>query len=480
MRHLLPALLLTAISATAQVPCIDMGFQWMPPEGQIFCTAQQPDGKLLVGGWFSDYAGSGIGNLVRLNPDGSLDPTFNTGGPGPNNAVVDMDLMPDGRIIIGGNFLTYNGTSAYFVARVMPNGTLDTTFDVPANSINGAVWAVALQGPKVVTGGEFFVCSGHSYPHIARFNYNGDVDTTFNVGTGFSNNVYDIKILPDQRVLVGGAFGMFNGTFCGRLALLQPDGPIDGSMVIDPGFGIGTVVKSLALTPGATKAYAAGYFTDYNGQPSPAIARVNLDGTLDATFNSPFYPYAPLRAVALQADGKVLVGGDFLSSMYDPPQPGPQSIARLNPDGSLDNTFAVGAGVLAGDHPTGYVNHLTVQMDQRIVAAGYFGAVDTVETWQELVRFMPTSTVSVDEPTAMTDLRTWYDAAIGELVIAPPQELKGTLHMEMLDATGRLLWSNTTAAPASPWRRRVNAPAGCYLVVLRNNEFRRTGRVVIP
>ena len=106
--------------------------------------------------------------------------------------------------------------------------------------------------------------------------------------------------------------------------------------------------------------------------------------------------------------------------------------------------------------------------------------MDTVETWQELVRLMPTSTVSVDEPTAMTDLRTWYDAANGELVIAPPQDLKGTLHMEMLDATGRLLWSNTAAAPASPWRRRVNAPAGCYLVVLRNDEIRRAGRVVIP
>jgi hypothetical protein len=88
------------------------------PSVQVLKVVELPDGKVLMGGTFTNYAGSSYDHLVRLNADGSLDYTFNSGHQGPQNSVYDIDVMPDGRILICGNFVQYNGVNSFFVARL--------------------------------------------------------------------------------------------------------------------------------------------------------------------------------------------------------------------------------------------------------------------------------------------------------------------------------------------------------------------------
>jgi uncharacterized delta-60 repeat protein len=79
--------------------------------------ALQPDGKILIGGYFDTYNGTTRNRIARLNTDGSLDASFNP-GTGANDGVRSIALQPDGKILIGGLFTAYNGTGRNRVARI--------------------------------------------------------------------------------------------------------------------------------------------------------------------------------------------------------------------------------------------------------------------------------------------------------------------------------------------------------------------------
>ena len=184
MKHLLLAVLIGLCQLTqAQVPSIDYSFQAVTPVGVVNKILVLPDGKILVGGAFYNYAGTQVSCLVRLHPDGTLDNTWNPGAFGLNGTINDMELMPDGKIMIGGTIISYNGVSCGNLVRLNPDGTRDASFMVPFGTINGAVLQLELHmDGKVLAAGEFQHCYGISQPHIARFNYDGSLDTTFNIG----------------------------------------------------------------------------------------------------------------------------------------------------------------------------------------------------------------------------------------------------------------------------------------------------------
>ncbi len=482
MRSTLSALFLTvALGASAQVPIIDYGFLADDPAVVVNSVLVQPDGKILVGGFFADYAGTIHDHLVRLMPDGTVDPSFNPNGSGPGNAVEDMILMPDGRILIAGNFLTYNGSSAYFIARLLPDGTRDASFNVPPNSINGAVWAIELHDAhRVIAGGEFFTCSGHSYPHIARFNDDGSVDTSFDVGTGFSHNVHEILVLPDMRILVGGQFAMYNGTPTGHIALLSPGGPLDTSMDNDPGLSSGGgTVRALARQPDG-KLLVGGYFQYHNGQPRSAIVRMNTDGSNDPSFTSPLYAYALVRTIAIQSDGKLVVGGEFTASEYANAVPGPARLVRLNADGSRDNSFTIGSGIGQGTDITAYVHDLAIQADGKIIVGGHFQTVDTESAYHQLVRLLPDALTGIDEATGNDMLEARYDATSGLLWLSADVATKGAFQLVLHTSNGQLIRTgNVLMNGTTPISIPLLVPPGMYLLGVNNNEqFVRTKVVV--
>ncbi len=93
----------------------------------MYSVAVQSDGKVLIGGTFTTYNGTSRGYVARLNSDGSLDTAFATGA-GANSQVNSVAVQSDGKILIGGDFTTYNGTSRVRVARLNSDGSLDTGF----------------------------------------------------------------------------------------------------------------------------------------------------------------------------------------------------------------------------------------------------------------------------------------------------------------------------------------------------------------
>jgi uncharacterized delta-60 repeat protein len=477
----LAASLCATLAVSAQVPIIDYSFLAVPPTTMVNKVIVQPDGRILVGGGFDDYAGSGKNNLVRLNSDGTVDATFNPGGSGPNFLVQDMDLMPDGRILIAGNFLTYNGITNYYVARLFADGTLDPGFHVPPNAINGAVNAVALHKDNtVVVGGDFFVCYGHSQPYITRFEPTGAIDTTFLVGAGFTSSVYDILVLPDDRILVGGSFTMYQNNPSGKIALLASDGLFDPSMDNDPGLhGTSSSARALARQEDG-KILVSGIFTHHNNVARPGIVRLDQSGAYDVTFTSPFYPYARVDAIAVQTDGHIMAGGEFTHGMYDPNVPGPARLVRLNANGSRDDTYDLGVGLGNDQGETYFVRSLALQPDGKTLVGGRFGSVSTETQYRQLIRLHESMPTGISEANnAPAGLNAWWNA--GELHVTVPAGFTGDARLNVYTGTGQLVHSQRAGTAAnSTFGVRLDPEAGMLFVSLEQDNTRLSTTVVVP
>ncbi|MCA3067815.1 MAG: delta-60 repeat domain-containing protein, partial [Rhodocyclaceae bacterium] len=209
----------------------------------VLTLALQPDGKVLIGGSFTTYNGTSRNSIARLNADGTLDNTFNP-GTGANSEVYSLALQPDGKVLIGGSFTTYNGTSRNYIARLNADGTLDNTFN-PGTGANSRVRTLALQPDgKVIIGGRFTTYNGTSRDYIARLNADGTLDNTFNPGTGANDQVQTLALQPDGKVIIGGDFTSYNGTSRNRIARLNADGTLDNTF--NPGTGANSTVRTLA------------------------------------------------------------------------------------------------------------------------------------------------------------------------------------------------------------------------------------------
>jgi uncharacterized delta-60 repeat protein len=330
-------------------------------------TAMQPDGKIIIGGNFTSYNGTTISRIARLNTDGSLDATLNP-GTGANAIIYTSALQPGEKIIIGGNFTSYNGTSRNFIARLNADGSLDATFN-PGTGANGIVQTSALQPDgKIIIGGQFTSYNGTTRNRIARLNADGSLDETFNpAGTGANNAVQTTVVQADGKIIIGGSFTSYNGTTRSRIARLNADGSLDATF--NPGTGANNIVRTIAVQADG-KIVIGGAFTSYNSTPRTRIARINADGSLDVTFNPGIGANGTIIITALQPDGKVIIGGQFTS--YNGTTR--NRIARLNADGSLDTFLNPETGTSDGVLTT------TVQPDGKILIAGSFTGYNDLST----------------------------------------------------------------------------------------------------
>lgn len=140
--------------------------------------AFQKDAKVLVAGGFTNFAGVARNRIVRLYPDGNVDPSFDP-GTGPNKAPLAIAVQPDGKILIAGAFTNFNGVAACRVARLNPNGSLDSTFDAGTGP-NSQVNALALTPDgQVLVAGQFTSINGLPRNRIARLNGDDPAETSF-------------------------------------------------------------------------------------------------------------------------------------------------------------------------------------------------------------------------------------------------------------------------------------------------------------
>ncbi len=277
----------------------------------------QNDGKVVAGGWFVDYNGTPASGIARVNTDGGLDASFVygtgfTAGKGSGGATA-MALQKDGKIIAGGYFTEYNGSAAENIVRINPNGTIDATFTA---ALDDMATTIAVQNDgKILVGGWFSQVNGVNRKGFARLNADGTLDATFNNGTGFNGDINGITVQPDQKILVGGSFSSYNGTTYGKIIRLMPDGSVDTSFKTGMGFSSEYVAR-LTLQPDG-KILAGGNFRTYNGDDARSLVRMHENGAIDTSFKTGtgFVNGATsngqIWSVVPQPDGKILVGGIF-------------------------------------------------------------------------------------------------------------------------------------------------------------------------
>ncbi|MFZ1331244.1 MAG: T9SS type A sorting domain-containing protein [Flavobacteriales bacterium] len=482
MKHIVLAVLIGICQfAQAQVLGIDYSFQAVTPDGVVNKILVLPDGKILIGGAFYNYAGTQVHCLVRLHPDGTLDNTWNPGAFGLNGTINDMELMPDGKIMIGGIIISYNGVSCGNLVRLNADGTRDATFIVPFGAINGAVLQLELHMDNtVVAAGEFQHCYGIGQPHIARFHDDGSLDTTFNIGIGFYATVRGLKVMPDLRILAVGDFTLFNVTTCMRMARLHADGTYDTTFVADPGLE-GTLAhgRSVDIQPDG-KILIAGSFSHHAGTPANDLIRLNTDGSRDQSFVSPFSPWATVNAVKVLPDGKIVAGGEFINGFYWPSIPAPARFVRLNADGSWDSTFPLTSGFTPEPSGGAFIKDMVVQSDGRILVGGMFEACDMETQYKNLIRLNTEMTVGLPEATEHPGLQIYYDHLTDEVVIYA-QDLPPITELALYSAAGQLMYQQRiTSTSNSLIRFRPTVNTGVYFVRVWYTTGTLAGKLMIP
>ncbi len=403
------ALCALCAAASAQIGGLDTGFApgailIGAAPGSVNALVVQSDGKVIVAGNFTSIAGTARGRIARLNTDGSLDTTFASGA-GADGAINALAVQTDGKIVIGGDFLTVDGTARSRIARLTTGGALDTAFN-PGTGANGAVNAVLIVSSSIYVAGDFTQVNGSARVRLARLASTGALDSIFMSGASGANAaVYALAYSNSGAVgsylYAGGAFTTFNGVARNRMAAVSissgaletsfnstggPDGTVfamafntlifsssaqlfvggdftnvgtsarshvallsfsSSTATLDPGFTIpaDARVRSFAFQSAASGVFSTagrlligGDFTQISSQPRNRVARISSSSNFsssgtyfwdfDTTFNSPAGANAPVRALGVTTDSKIVLGGDFSSVSGTVTQ----SVARLYSD----------------------------------------------------------------------------------------------------------------------------------------------------
>jgi uncharacterized delta-60 repeat protein len=351
-------------------------------EDVALALAFQPDGKIVLAG--ATAISFGNFSLARYSADGQLDPGFGAAGRvitsmSSNSSARGVAVQPDGKIVVTGL-----SSGDFTLVRYNPDGSLDSGFGSAGKVITDFggpdfSFAIALQpdGKIVVAGSSFFDFA------LARYDSGGSLDMSFGSGgkatasiTG-SEQAFAMALQPDGKIVLAGVTSVspINPDLSDfALARFNSNGSLDtgfgsgGKVVTD--FGGGDIVTSLALQPDGKIVVAgsarAANFIDNNF----AVARYNANGSLDLSFGAEgitltdFGQNDSASAVALQADGKIVVAGSVIQGTSD------FALARFNSNGSLDTGFGSGGKVTTNIRGFDRAFAMAVRPDGKITVAG--------------------------------------------------------------------------------------------------------------
>ena len=294
------------------------GFGSFDGNKRVTDIARQPDGKFIVVGEFTTFHGLSRNRIVRLNTDGTLDSSFDVGS-GADDTVEAVVVQPDGKILIGGYFTTYNGSARRLLARLNADGTLDTAF-VPPTFASGSFWRVeslALQPDgKALIGGSFYFSGSPFKASLCRVTAAGALDASFSgvtngahaVGSPSSiRSVLDIKVEMSGSILIAGAFTAFNNTARGGFARLTSTGALDAGIAPTTDGDCNTI-----LVQPDGRILVGGDFTTFNGVTVDRLVRLSDAGVVETDFSAGGGSDASISSLAMQPDGKILLGGDVM------------------------------------------------------------------------------------------------------------------------------------------------------------------------
>jgi uncharacterized delta-60 repeat protein len=356
--------------------------------------AIQSDGKIVAVGYayrntptFYDFA------LARYNTDGTLDTSFGGNGKVVTDFLDYTDyasavaIQSNGKIVAAGSAADTSGDVDFALARYNTNGDLDASFGGNGKVTTGfggseAIYAMAVQSDgKIVVAGYSYANSDYDLI-VARYNTNGTLDTTFgNNGRritpfGGDDRAFALALQSNGKIVLAGFSVSPAGDSDFALARYTTAGDLDTGFDADgkvtTGFGGDDGAHAIAIQSD-DRIVVAGFTSDTNGNDDFALARYNTNGNLDNSFGgngkvtTGIAGFDTVRGVALQSDGKIVAGG--YSS--DPSGNSDFTLARYNPNGTLDTTFSDN-GTLTTDFQGGpdQANALVIQPNGRLVLAG--------------------------------------------------------------------------------------------------------------
>lgn len=318
----------------------DLSFGDMTGVDNVQATALQSDGKLIIGGDITSYNGESINYIARLNPDGSLDQSFNV-GTGFNGFIFDIKIQSDGKILVGGVFDTFNGIPATGIVRLLSDGSIDNSFNVGTGITGGFQNVKSIEispNGDIFIAGDFTSYNGNPVHDIVKVNSNGTFDNTFIVAAGFNYSLNEIHLQSNGKLIVRGNFTDYNSSGINKIIRLNQDGTHDTGFNIGTGTNVGI---SLIYEAPNSKLYIGGQFTSIQGNNNiKYLARFTADGILDPSLD--FYPEVQPPTVLEEINSEIYFAGGsstpLESRMYNgdeiPGNSGPHSIYSMAYDGT--------------------------------------------------------------------------------------------------------------------------------------------------
>lgn len=440
----------------------------------------------------------------------SIDPTFNTGS-GFNGIVNVVVLQPDGRILVGGSFTQYNGVTANKIVRLNSDGSIDSSFNIGGTGFNGTnVTAIALNnaGGKIFIGGNFTSYNGVLANRIVCLNTNGTIFTSFNSGVGFNAEVK--SMIWSSGLYVGGKFTSYKGTVANRIIRLYGDGSVEP--IFSNGTGTGFDSDVNVILKNTNGLYIGGKFSSYNGYSSKYLIRISDSGgqVFNGSSNTfSFYSQHQINTACIQADGNIITGGFYKRSNVSLPhsnsidrfsallnldssfssnlifdggeifsikqlQDGKiliggafiipfdggngNNIIRLNTDGSIDNSFSSGSGT------DGYIYAMDIQSDGKIIIGGTFTNINGT-TSNRIARIYSSGNLNSTDFENNKRLALYPNPARDILYIKAPENISIT-NCELFDLSGKMIKSRITNNSIDV----SHIQKGMYLIKLETSE----------
>lgn len=335
-------------------------------------VSRWPDGRLLLGtSWLKDIDGTPVGGLTVLNPDGSIDGTFNGNL---SRSISSALLLPDGRILAAGAFLSLAGEEKKYVALLDEAGVPVEDFDLGTGPDSSVSFVRLMPDGKVLIAGSFSKIDGKSFNGMALLDLptwehergrgelwlDGLVDTTFKPNHTESLFLDDAAGQPDGKVIIVGSFRSFAGVAVKNIARLNPDGSLDTEFnpSVQFAWAYPDIVK---VDPDRGYIYIAGWSLNLEGETARrGVFRLLPDGTVDTTFTCPD-DISSVENIELDPEGGLWVMGPFSAFTSNR-----EKIVHLLSDGSVDQAFD------AGESANSFVEGLSLQAPGTLYVIGYF------------------------------------------------------------------------------------------------------------
>lgn len=327
------------------------------------------DKKVLIAGAFTEmnsYGFHGRNRVAMLDSNGLMEWSFGVGW-GLDGLARAIAEQPDGKLLVGGAFENFNFQSSPKLVRLERNGDRDLTFNV-GTGFDGYLRDLLVQPDgKIIAVGNFSSYQNTPYNSIIRLNTDGTIDTTFKPGFGANGEIIDIEPISNNRYLLAGIFTSYNGVTANKLVSINADGTND---ISSENFGIGLsgrisdFARRLTIFPNG-QIMVLGSFFSAAGYRRQNIALFNSNGTLDQTFNfDPNLGPNSIREVYKLPSGKYLIFRDVTSNY-------PDGIVKLNSDGSIAEQIFNGYKSGNNSQTTSILSVIPYSENQIIIAGNF-------------------------------------------------------------------------------------------------------------